>query len=128
MIGYFPKPNPDELLYSICARFSARMQYPTIEAVHQDLFGSKYLKAVVELPSNLDYFINALPSGHSYSIDKLIDNHTQLPFYRPFLSPEQLNVLLGEMRCRTKGALLTRVGNPSTYMALRRLRFCTACV
>lgn len=128
MIGYFPEPYPDELLYSICARFSDRMQYPTIQAVHQDLFGCKRLKAVVELPSNLDYFIGTLPPGHSYTVDKLMDNHTLLPFYRPFLSPEQLNVLRGEMRCRTKGALLVRVGNPSRYMALSRLRFCTECV
>ena len=128
MIGHFPQSNLDELLYSICARFSDRIQYSTIRAVHQELFGCKHLKAIVELPSNLDYLISVLPPGHNYTIDKLINNHTLLPYYRPFLSPKQLEVLRGEMQCRTKGALLPRVGNPSRHMALRRLRYCIECV
>lgn len=128
MLGYFPPPYNQELMYSICSRFSDRMHYPTIQAVHQDLFGCKHLKAVVELPSNLDYLINTLPLGHKYTLEKLINNHTLLPFYRAFLSSEQLSVILKEMRCRTSGALLTRVGNPSRLFALSRLRFCTECV
>jgi hypothetical protein len=128
MIGYFPEAYLDELLYSVCARFSDRLQYSTIGAVQQELFGCNHLKAVVELPSNLDYLINILPPGHNYTVDKLIDNHTLLPFYRPFLSPGQLDVFRGEMLCRTRGALLSRVGNPSRHMALRRLHFCTECV
>jgi hypothetical protein len=28
MIGCFPDPYPDELLYSVCARFHERVQYP----------------------------------------------------------------------------------------------------
>src|SRR5712692_3132820 len=128
MIGHFPQSNLDELLYSICARLSDRMRYRTDGAIHQELFGCNHLKAVVELPSNLDYLVSVLPPGNHYTVDKLIKKHTLLPFYRPFLSPGQLDVLQREMRCRTRGALLPRVGNPSRYMALRRLRFCTECV
>ena len=128
MIGYFPKADIDELLYSICAQFSDRMHYPTIGAVQQELFGYNHLKAVVELPSNLDYLISVLPPKHNYTVGKLINKHSLLPFYRPFLSPGQLNSLRSEMRCRTKGALFLVFGNPSILMALRRLRFCTECV
>jgi hypothetical protein len=128
MLGYFPEAYPDELLYSICARFCERMQYPTSQAVHWELFGCKHLKAVVELPSNLGHLVSVLPLGHNYTVDKLVNSHTLLPFFGPFLSSEQLETLRGEMHYRTKGALLTRVGNPSRHMMLGRLRFCAACV
>ena len=41
MIGFFPDPYPDELLYSVLARFQSRVQYPSRESLVRELFGTK---------------------------------------------------------------------------------------
>ena len=51
MIATFPDPYPDELLFSVCARYAERMQYPNQHAVLQDLFGNRNKLASVALPS-----------------------------------------------------------------------------
>lgn len=97
MIGFFPDPYPDELLYSICARYSSRLQYPQVKSVASELFGSKCATAVIELPCYLNHLISVLPSGHKYTIEQLIDNHTMLRFYSPFLTEFRVKRLVDSM-------------------------------
>ncbi len=110
MIGALPTPYPDELFYSLCARFSERMQYPSKRSPIQDLLGTGSAIASVGLPSHLDDFIAALPPGHPYTADDLIDNHTLLPFYGPFLPPERLRRVRQDMRGSGGPALHMRIG------------------
>jgi len=53
MIGYFPEPYPDELFYSLCARFGDRMKYANKLTVARDLFGKSTATAVVDLPPSV---------------------------------------------------------------------------
>lgn len=53
MLGFFPTRYPDELLYSLCARYSERVQYPDDRAVNAELFGTKDTYASVDLNCNL---------------------------------------------------------------------------
>src|SRR5437879_10471067 len=85
MIRCFPDPFHDELLYSICARFSDHMGYSAPHSVIIDLFGRKGFLAVTDLPSHLGRLADNLPQKDYYTVDNLIENHTLLPFYRPFL-------------------------------------------
>lgn len=89
MIGGFPDLYPDELLYSGMARYADWMAYQTQKALSCDLFGEARVRAVLDLPNRLDYLISALPPGHCYTADKLIDQHTLWPYYAPFLPPER---------------------------------------
>jgi len=43
MIGFFPDPFTGELLYSVCARYSDCMRYPSKTAVAVELQG--YIRA-----------------------------------------------------------------------------------
>lgn len=40
MITLFPDPYPDELLYSVCARYQERMMWGNQKTTLEDLFGS----------------------------------------------------------------------------------------
>lgn len=91
MIPCFPTPLPDELLYSVCARYSERMQYSDKQFLNRELFGDKNIATVVDLPSHLSHLLSILPPGHGYTVDRLIDEHTLLPFYSPFLPLERVN-------------------------------------
>ncbi len=128
MIGHFPDPYPDELFYSVCARFSDHMQYPTVGAVARELFGTETINCAVDFPSRLDTLVSALPIGHSYTVDILIDDHTLLPLYGPFLPPERLKYLRNDM-CGDKSTAHARAG--ITYFQaplLQHLRFCPLCL
>lgn len=128
MIGHFPDPYPDELFYSVCARFSDHMQYPSARAVSRELFGTDDINGVVDFPCRLNALVNALPLEHNYTVDKLIDDHTFLPLYRPFLPPERLWHLRNDMYGDNSTAH-ARVG--ITYFQvplLQQLRFCPLCL
>ena len=71
MIGHFPAPLPDELLYSVCARYSERVKYRNKEAVMAELFGRRGAAASIDLPSHLAFlqcfarlFASSTPRPH----------------------------------------------------------------
>ncbi len=128
MIGHFPTPYPDELLYSTCARFSERLQYPNKKSVLRELFGTDTCVAVVDLPSHLDHLVKSMPTNSRYSVQELIDRHTMLPYYAPFLSP----ITVERLRRQMKGSHGSSVHNRCGVMASRVrpfqwLRYCPEC-
>jgi hypothetical protein len=128
MLGCFPAPYPDELLYSLCARFHRRMQYPNMKDTMQELFGDEAAIAVVDLPSNLGSLVSALPSGSSYTTKYLINNHTLFPFFAPFLHPKQAQKLRADMEGARGPAIKMRSGiMASTIRPPEWLRFCPLC-
>ncbi|RME86875.1 MAG: transposase, partial [Anaerolineae bacterium] len=100
MIGYFPAPYPDELFYSLCARYGDRMGYTTRAALLRDLFGVVVMSTPVLLARRLRQFIANLPAGHPYTVEQLIDRHTLLPFFAPFLPRERVERLRRHMADR----------------------------
>lgn len=129
MIGCFPDPHPDELFFSVCARFGTRMRYPNKKSVLTELFGTASVTATVELPSHLLRLISALPPNHRYTVDHLIDKYTLLPFYSPFLPHDRVKKLREDMRGagglasqKRAGIMASRIPTPEW------LRFCPACI
>jgi hypothetical protein len=102
MIGFFPDLYPDELLYSVCARFCNWTQYPDKKSVVRELFGTPNALAVIDLPTHLGSFMAALPPGNRYSAERLIDDHTLLPFYSPFHPTERIERLREDMQGNSK--------------------------
>ncbi len=130
MIGYFPNPYPDELFYSLCARYSERMQYPGKTAVNQELFGRFMSSTIVDLPGHLDFFAAALPPGHNCGdVNRVIQRHTLWPFYRPFLSIERQQAVLSAMRGVAGYRPDLHAGTAGTAVPRPEwLRFCPKCV
>ena len=97
MLGCFPDPYPDELFYSVCARYKERMLYLTDKAVSKLVFGRNRKVFRIDNETELEYLISELPPGHLYSIERLKWENTLTPFYqlgsmRNVLSPESLNI------------------------------------
>src|SRR5436190_22898674 len=109
MIRAFPDPYPDELLYSVCARYSDRVQYPSRRALSRDLFGRERC-ARVGLPGCLGSLIARLPSQCNYTVTDIIDNHTLFPFYEPFLPPGRSSRLRHAMEVDEDKSILTLMG------------------
>ncbi|MBW4522819.1 MAG: TnsD family transposase [Scytolyngbya sp. HA4215-MV1] len=129
MIGCFPDPYPDELLYSVCARFHQRVQYSNKKGTIRELFGDEAAISIVDLPSNLGSLVSALPIGSSHTVERLINRHTLFPFFSPFLHPEQAQQLLADMEGAGGPAIKMRSGvMASIVQPPEWLRFCPLCV
>lgn len=129
MICVFPDPYPDELLYSVCARYSALMGYPNKITATSDFFGGTGSAAVVDLPNRLDHLINALPPGHLYSVDELIYRHTHYPFFAPFLPRDRALLVRDTMRRGGNNRVAERIGISADRLKMpAHLRFCPSCV
>ncbi|MBW4522818.1 MAG: TnsD family transposase [Scytolyngbya sp. HA4215-MV1] len=128
MIGCFPNPYPDELLYSVCARYHDRMMYfGSGHTTIQELFGSSS-GVTIDLPTRLAYLTTALPPGHRYTVDYLLDKHTLLPFYSPFLTTERVECLRSSMQGNNGSAVHKIAGiTPSNIRTPNKLRYCLVC-
>ncbi|MDD9267850.1 TnsD family Tn7-like transposition protein [Paenibacillus sp. GCM10023248] len=84
MINFFPTPYPDEILYSILARYHIRSCNPGFKHSSLDLFGVLTNSSII-LPSNITKLTANLPSNCLLTEEKIINDFTLFPIYAPFL-------------------------------------------
>lgn len=128
LLGFFPTPYPDELLYSILARYHIRSGNFSPKATLFDLFGSTSVSSVVDLPGHLDALVDNMPPGSVFSAESILFNHTLFPFYAPFLPPERASEILSCMKGSSGGSIHGKAGiMASNFEIPRFLRFCPTC-
>ncbi len=128
MLGFFPTPYPDELLYSIIARYHIRSGNISPKITLQELFGSTTTIATPDLPSSLKYLSTQLQHLFPNSVTDLIDRYTLYPFYRPFLPPQRDRLIQKSMRSSIGQNIHTRAGIMASAIATPRyFRFCPQC-
>jgi hypothetical protein len=128
MIGFFPTPYPDELLYSACARYTARTGYVNKQRAKQELFGTKGVAAIVDFPNRLEELLSLFPP-HNYTADGIIDENTLFPFHEPFISIDKANQVRGEMKFSKENHIRARLAvNIPQVATSEYLRFCPLCV
>src|SRR5579884_3399041 len=129
MLEYFLDPHPDELLYSVWARYSDQVQYPNQADVAQELFGKRSCNAIVEWSCYLRYLIDQLSPGHCYTVDMLINDHTLFPLYAPFLPSERRRLLWEQMVMGNGITFRSRMGIANSHIqGYQWLRYCPECV
>jgi len=128
VIGWFPSPYPDELLYSICARYGEAVQYPNKHSLNMDLLGKESATSVIDMPLHLEHLASVLPPNQTYSVDNLIGRHTLFPFYAPFIPSERVEQIREMMRSGGGKRVHAVAGiNKSPIRRPDWLRFCPAC-
>ena len=126
MLALFPAAYPDELLYSLCARYARLVGYPNPRDNVRTLFGRGTITAVVTLPTCLEHLAARLAPLGGPDVGGLIDQHTLLPYYAGFHSVEKRNAVRLEMRHR--GSPLFTLGlMASRVPLLGHLRYCPSC-
>ncbi|WP_159780850.1 TnsD family Tn7-like transposition protein [Bacillus sp. N1-1] len=127
MLTWFPTPYPDELLYSILARYHVRSGNISAKVTVEELYGKRTIRSVWDLPANL----NALSSklGGFWSVENIINNHTMYPYYAAFLLPKQAEKVKKSMENDTGGTIHTRTGvSASNIKPKRFLWTCSSCI
>ena len=125
MIGYFPAPYPDELMYSWLARYAVKAGYPGYIGVARDLFENPW-----ERPRALflnRYTADAADHLTEYgSMRELVMGHTMFPYYGRFLTAERKQKVL-EVLTEIQGDCYHLLQGPTNNSKGNNLRFCTLC-
>lgn len=127
MILSFPTPYPDELLYSIFARYHIRSGNTLPKITTEELFGKKTIRSVLDLPANLEAFLKELDVP--WNVENLIYQHTMFPYYAPFLMPQQALRVKASMLASKGGTVHSRIGiNASNVRPKSKFWVCDECM
>lgn len=121
-----PTPYPDETIYSVCARYADRMRFPAHYLVNELLFGRRHKKNSGGLFQGLTQVACWYPH---LSADDLLEHHTILPFFAPFLSVERLATVRKWMLNADGKPLNLYTSTTSNLISPpAKLRYCSKCV
>jgi hypothetical protein len=128
MLGFFPTPYPDELLYSLIARYHIRSGNISPKITLRELFGSTKNIATADLPANLNILSTHLQHLIPYIDTNLIPKYTLYPFYQPFLTSKRDRLIQKSMKAQTDKNVHTRIGVMASAIAMPKyFRFCPQC-
>jgi hypothetical protein len=129
VLSFFPYPYPDELLYSVFARFYIRSGNLSYKTTIKELFNTNNITPTIDMPCHLSALINNLPNGYNnLSEDFLIRNHTLSSFYCAFLPEERVKRVLLSHKGNYGGDIHLVTGiTAGTIPKLSHLRYCPDC-
>lgn len=127
MIGHWPDPLPDELLYSVIARLATQWGDPSPRHLGEVLFGCPSPRAVVDWPRHLERLSTRIGEPFDWSPDALRERLTFWPYYAPFWPEHRRQFMANAMAGDRIGlemisGLLGQVRPPVL------LHWCSACV
>lgn len=128
MLSYFPTPYPDEIFYSLIARYNYHLgctDHP--KKFLPSLFGSSTICATIDFPSHLTFFHQQAGANLKYSLAETIEQFTLFPFYHPFL-PTVRSEKIAHSMLTSSGDIHTLAGlNASIFPPLNLPRYCPYC-
>lgn len=129
MISHFPHPYPDELFYSILARYHSRVGNRCHRTTLLELFGSRNVMVSADLPGHISLLVERLPQAMKYSAKELVYDHTLYPFYSPFLPQNRAEKVIQCMYSNGGRSIHYTTGLMSSRIPLAPfLRFCPECI
>jgi hypothetical protein len=129
MLSFFPKPYPDEILYSILARYHIRSGNMSLKLTMQELLMPTMRSLPADLPCNLDALVAKLALISKITIEAIVQKHTLYPFYAAFLPSERAQQVLQAMRSNDGGSIHSKVGIRASLVSVPRyFRFCPQCL
>ena len=129
MIAYFPRPYPDEILYSLLARYRRHTCELSFKRSCRALFGKRGVTASVYFQSHIRQLYQRIKHLFPYSEQDLVHNHTFLPFFTAYTTPEVAQRAYESSLKNRGGALNVLLGTAANSVELPSvLKFCPACL
>jgi len=125
---FFPTPYPDELLYSVLARYCIQSGNNNYINNFDDIFGSRNVIASVEFQGRLDLLMLNMPKYSEYTIERFIFQHTLFPYYLSFSPEEKAREVIELMSNKGTSKIYNKTGIVSHSIKTNLfLRFCPKC-
>ena len=129
MLRYFPVAYEDELLYSQIARYHRHTCSPGYKQTLSELFDSRTVAAVVDLPAHLERLQQHTEHITRQSAHDILWQQTLFPVYAPFLEADLAEKVKNSMLSEYGGDIHTRAGlAASSVKRPERLRVCPECL
>jgi hypothetical protein len=126
---FLPEPYPDELLYSILARYHFRSRNNSYKETIKDAFGKSTVCAVIDFPAHLEALCERLPERFAVPPDYFIEHHTLFPLFKPFLPIGRADRIVEMMKGAKGNGIHTTLGVMAGCLpSLRYLRYCSQCI
>lgn len=126
ILSFFPKPYPDELLYSIISRYHRYSGNPFTRDTMQDLFDSRARRISIEVPVGLAE-LSSKVENVGITFDSLLFSHTLFPFYSLFSQSNALNAQYTKIKNGENIAWGSFFGIEHGPSQLPYLRYCPQC-
>lgn len=124
MLTFFPKPYPDELLYSIIARYHVWSGNYEMSDTMEQLFGYRRERATLLIPKHLKRLAEkTVKFGLDYEL--LLYEHTIFPFITCFLNKDSFDFILQTINSDEKEKPLC-IYKHDIYP--RFLKYCPSCI
>lgn len=121
MLAFFPSLYPDELFYSVLARYYSRSGYMAYIYAAEELYEKNTTRPDMEFINHLKKdLLSILPP-----IKDIILNHTMFPYYARFLSKERRTEAYNSL-AKMNGNIHNLLAIPKTR-EIRYLRYCPMC-
>ncbi len=128
MIVYFPKPLPDEILYSMIARYGAHTLTTSYQPLMRVLYGKKSLETNIDLPGHMSLFSKNTQRVLSLTDDELINKHTLWPYYAHFIKKERYKETIESMKMNDARHMDLKCGlRSSNINRVKTPQYCPTC-
>lgn len=128
MILQFPTPYPDELLYSVIARYHIRSGNIFWKHTLEDLFDKRTISATAFLPSGIGSLVQHLPQNTTLTKQTIIEKHTMYPFYTVFLPTEKAQSIYESMISDDGKKIYMQSGMMASAIPQNKyLKYCSSC-
>jgi hypothetical protein len=125
---FVPRMYEDELLYSTIARYNIREGNLNIKLTLEELFGSRTITAIADLPSNLDELVNKIAINKNLTSEKIIYKNTLYPFYTTFLPKDRAIEIMDSMKGDAGSSIYNRTGiMASSIVQNKYFKYCPQC-
>lgn len=120
----FPKPMPDETVFSLLCRFHLVSAQGSFKANTLKMMGINASRPSNELPS----FLPAFSKASGISINQLIHKFTSVHYYEPFVSKTSFQALVSGLTNGNTSSLQSKLGMVANRMMQgQSLKFCPQC-
>ena len=128
MLPYFPPAYPDELLYSLLARFHRHVGETSPKRTLDALFGNRSVRAGVLLQGHLQALSERLPQQRELTPERLLADFTLYPYLTAFQSKEVRFAVRDALFLGHAEWVTVRLGlAASRVQGATALRYCPAC-
>ncbi|MGZ0043078.1 TnsD family Tn7-like transposition protein [Paenibacillus ottowii] len=128
LLIFFPEILPDELLYSVFARYHRNSGNESSRQTMKDLFENPSTCSSIWFPSQLDHLTRQI-RGQAYTSEDLIQKHTLLPYFTPFIPCERVSRLMETIKGNVSSPANMILGRTaSTVKPKKFLMYCPDCV
>ena len=127
MLTYFPLPYPDEWWYSVLCRYHVRSGRQKAATTLHELYGERPMTHGRLFPGGDCYAVTKqLPEG-IIALKRVLLEHTLMPYYLRFYSPEKKQSVLKNLMAGKSGGLTSiQIQTPAGKQGLKSCPICCA--